>query len=265
MPETKIRRFPNVRDVQHSNEINALKKRYHKVTSKRAKRNNPDNALFYFEYFLKKTSATINVSLTVLLNLIEDLAVYHNYYQRLSFEPEKYDEDREFVDVILFGKYRQYIRYVALNLNGSGLTAYGQYCIYLKTQHIEEKTSLLEENSFIFFDKYRISPFEPQVPYGYRSDWENRGKLAVAKLGHKIKNGMQANDFANILLKNTGDKAKDDFIEVHIFGEFNCQSIDFVVKSPKIGQTQLGQKIEQKRINFVKEKLATLGKKWVEA
>jgi len=250
MPDTKIRRFPNVRDVQHSNEIKALEKRYH-VVKESAKGNNSDKSLFYFEYFVQKTAATINVSLIVLSNLLEnEKAIYQNYYQRLSFEPKKFDEDREFVDMILFGKYRHQMRYAALCLSGAGLTAYGECCMYLKIEDIEEKISLLEENSFIFFDKYPPRPLKKRkFPYGYRSDWENRGKLAVAKLGHKIKNSMQVSDFASILLQNTGDKAKDDFI----------------VKTSKTGQTKKGKLIEKRRINFVKEKLATLGKKWVEA
>ena len=60
-----------------------------------------------------------------------------------------------------------------------------------------------------------------------------RAKLALAKLADFIAVGMNEADFQSLLLLDTGNRATDNFIEVHIFGTFDREAID-TVSGPKL-------------------------------
>jgi hypothetical protein len=66
------------------------------------------------------------------------------------------------------------------------------------------------------------------IPPGFRSDWTNRSRLAVAKLEASLDVGIQKQGFAKLLLCSTGDYKTDEFMEVHIFGTFDFNAVECI-------------------------------------
>lgn len=176
---------PNVQTAKQEQTV--LEQRYAN-TCQEARQRHAEKKLREFEKKVQGSYAIINVGFSVLYNLARG-KIYQNYYQRLEKLPEKYDEDRELVEIKLFQRARYQIRYAALSLGGIGLAKYGEFCLYLNEELIRDRTSLLEENSFNFFKRHPIQPKTPMLQ-GYRAIWQDRGKLAVAKLGKKIQPTM---------------------------------------------------------------------------
>ena len=128
---------------------------------------------------------------------------------------------------MLFGTYGEDIRFAALSINGLGLRSYGAYGLVLRDVAVAKRASLLEENAYNFVKRHHLDPSSP-IPEGYRSSWDNRHELAIAKLADVIGPDTAAAAYAGILLANGIDRAADDFIEVHIFGPFNINAVESV-------------------------------------
>src|SRR5204863_83084 len=77
------------------------------------------------------------------------------------------------------------LQFAALSLDDRGLTYYGSYCVTLKEAVIEMRSSVFEENPFLFNPKHQVYSGK-QPPLGYRASWTRRCALAEAKLGHLI-------------------------------------------------------------------------------
>jgi hypothetical protein len=197
----------------------------------------------------------------------EPNALYSNYYLaakgevRAAAEAEN-DRQRRTVDAMLFGRYGDQIRFAALSLNGIGLKSYGKdglsYGLVLRDVAIANRATLLEENSYTFVKRHNLTA-ESVLPLGYRSSWEKRYELAVAKLSDSIWPNTSPSEYASILLYSTGDRATDQFIEVHIFGAFNISSISSVsgASNPKgPGSRAI--------VTVVKGLLEKHGKQWIE-
>jgi hypothetical protein len=90
--------------------------------------------------------------------------------------------------------------------------------------------TVMEENSFTFLRVHKVLPGD-KVPPGYRVKWCDRHLLATAKLGGKLKPSGQ--NFNELLLSCEGNRQTDDFMEVHIYGEFNNRSIASIA-TPKV-------------------------------
>ena len=71
-----------------------------------------------------------------------------------------------------------------------------------------------------------IAGHEP--PHGFRATWDDRGRLAIAKLHSKLASGMIDSDFAAVLMELKGDAADCDFAEVHIYGKLHLRLIESV-------------------------------------
>ena len=140
--------------------------------------------------------------------------------------PAAYDDDRlrRTVEALLFGSYGKQIRYAALSLDGNGLNSYGECAMEINSEYIQDRSSLLESNSFDFAQKLNLlnraydDNEKEKIPFGYVSTWRDKHKLSVAKLGDKINSNTTKTEFAKILLRTTKDRKTDEFIEVHIYG-----------------------------------------------
>lgn len=251
--------FPNVNECSQKEELKALGKRYKKkIESARDKGH--QNKIAEFEEEIKKSLAVINVDLEYLHSLIVRGAAYSNYQllttgEARDFARPEADKERLGVEGTIFGSYGRNIRYAALSLDGSGLKSYGDFTIILSNKAVGLRATLLEENSYKFVKRHKILA-GGKIPKGYRAVWKDKHKLAVAKLIKKALLTKKEN-YAIIVLKDTGNRKKDDFIEVHIYGRISKESLQAVRGNSK-------DAAEKVKIEKIKEYLKNNNKEWIE-
>lgn len=254
---------PNVRAAESVEARRALDERYQKALD-RAQVNGSLSMLEKFDESVRQSSAVINVNHLSLIDMIlSPNALYGNYNKLCEGQarkPAALDDDRERrgVEAIFFGGYAQEIRYAALSLDDSGLKSYGPYAMKLREVAISSRATVLEDNSYSFALKHGLKPGNGPPP-GYIASWESRHKLAVAKLAERISAATDEADFARLLLFSEGDRATDEFIEVHIYGTFDRKALESVK-----GNSAGGSEDEQAFLPIVKPHLRKAGIAWVE-
>jgi hypothetical protein len=158
------------------------------------------------------------------------------------------------VDGKLWGSFGPEIRYASLSLDGRGLSSYGHCFGRLRNLHIEHRASTLEENSFEFVE---AKPSQA-LPLGYRSNWENRRLVAVAKCAKRIDAQTKVENFPKILMSSGTARDKDDFIEVHIYRSFDFNAFDAIGASNSVSD-----KRDLLTLQIIKEKAIAGGKAWL--
>lgn len=114
--------------------------------------------------------------------------------------------------------------YGAVSTDGIGSAAYGPLCVTLKLPMVAHRISLLEENSYLFRQKY------PDVePPGSRAIWSDRRSLAVAKLAQLLRSGTTERELRGMILTSHGSRTTDVFMEAHIYGTFTHRAFERVV------------------------------------
>jgi len=255
--------FPNVRQVGRQEERDALEKRYLDAVNA-AKANGRDSALKSFAEAAEKTCAVINLNLDHLHDfLTQDNLLYSTYALQVTGQIRKPaesqdDRNRRMAEALLFGHYGEEIRYAALSLDGTGLESYGPYAMMLKEIAIAKRAVLLEKNSFHFITQHNLQ-FGQAVPLGYRAVWQERHKLAVAKLAGEISSKTLPDEYPGILLFSDGNRETDRFIEVHIYGAFDNKAVESVK-----GKSSARNKSEEALLESIKDTLANAGKRWIE-
>lgn len=258
---------PNVRAANTPNERLALKERY-QAALERAELRNAKDAVADFQSAMEASMAVASCGLYRLRELVADPnALYSNYYLsvrgevRRAAEPEN-DRQRRTVDALLFGGYADQIRSAALSLDGVGLSSYGKeglsYGLGLRDVAVAKRASLLEENSYDFVKRHKLDATST-VPTGYRSCWDNRHELAVAKLADFVGPETSGSEYPRILLNSKGDRSTDQFVEVHIYEGFNINAVSSVsgTSTPK-------RPDDRAVVTVVKELLEKQGKQWIE-
>ncbi|MES0337970.1 MAG: hypothetical protein SFH39_16640 [Candidatus Magnetobacterium sp. LHC-1] len=166
-------------------------------------------------------------------NPYDNYLSYERQVEAQRREPAKSTDDRirRIIGMTIFGKPSEDICYAALSIDGNGLKNYGDYTICLSDEKISSKATLLEENSYKFVHRHKITsniPDRLDIPPGYRALWADRHKLAVAKLANKLQKSFTDSEYAKILLVNGKNRMMDDFIEVHIYEGFKNEAVDKV-------------------------------------
>ena len=255
--------YPHIREVSQEEEVEALELRYQQAKST-AEVNNTTQALKSFEDFVKNACATINVDIDFLYNFVtNDKVLYSTYGLQVKGQVRKPadkqdDHNRKIAEAILFGSYGENIRYAALSIDGTGVKSYGPFAIKLRNIAIENRTVLLENDSFDFIKERRLT-IGDSIPAGYRATWQEKYKLAVAKHGDEISVDLPKDEFAGILLFSEGNYDTDRFIEVYIYGAFDNNAIESVQ-----GKSSLPKKVESAMLEDAKEYLDNAGQKWIE-
>jgi hypothetical protein len=188
-----------------------------------------DNARVYgtrdriaeFEAAFQDSRPVLSTNIQNLVNLLRDEKnIYSTYYQLvnsgLPVPSGETENVRTVVDAVLFPGNAEELRFAALSLNERGLRSYGPVWIALKQQYISHRTTVTESSSFKMVSAHLLTD---EFPRGYISTWDDRHKLAVAKLAHKVTDATDSTDFANLLLQDVD--GEDDFMEVQIAGPFN--------------------------------------------
>jgi hypothetical protein len=261
---TFVRLRTNVREASHAIEKETLERRYNKAIHD-AHADGKNALLDEFSHALKDSSAAIAIDLDCLAGFItKDETLYSSYALMVSGEIRKTasiinDKKRRGIEGFFFGSYANQIRYAALSLRGNGLSSYGLFTLVLKDVAVRTRSTLLEDNSYRFYDKFRARIPE-NFPPGYRAVWGDRHKLAVAKLANRITATTPNAEFPDILLSSSGDKQTDDFIEVHIYGAFDNAAVETV-----LGKSKTSSKADKAQLAVIKEKLIQKGILWMES
>jgi len=254
---------PNVRAASEPDEVSALETRYQAALSQ-AKTNGYGATLERFSNAVASSAAVINVDAAFLFSFVNNgKSLYANYEHGVSGnlrKPAEFPNDvtRRTVGIILFGTNASEIIYAALSVTNFGPQSYGSYALTLREVAISERATVLENNSYDFVRKHALVNGNPR-PYGYGATWQNRHKLAVAKLGSYISASTKDEDFAQILLSSTGDRTTDEMIEVHIFGTFDINAIESVK-----GNSKVGSRNERDLVRMSKQHLKNAGVQWIE-
>jgi len=225
--------FPNVRATQTTKEINALKKRVEDSSVSTGLRG-CKSVLDRFERTVLKSEAVFCQSLDLVLDLVSrENKLYISFHKQVAAglrlpKDDAWEIGRPAVESTLFPHYHEEINFTCLTLNGTGLTNYGAYSIVLKDRMISLRSSVFEENPFLFMEKHRIVAGH-SIPPGYRASWNDRGLLARAKLHSRIDKNTTDDQFPDILMQPGASSAVDEFIEVHIFGPIHPTSFDRIV------------------------------------
>ena len=164
-------------------------------------------------------------------------SMYVNYESLVgsgSRLPAVYNDDRlrRSVAGILFGEFAKEIVYGALSMTGIGLPTYGAMQCKLKEIAVSKRTTFLIENSYNFVGS---KPIKSVDMAGWSSDWDNRDKLVMAKIGDSVSQTPSTQDVQNLIIRSDGvDREKDEFIEGHIYGGFNLDAIESMEIYPGI-------------------------------
>jgi hypothetical protein len=231
---------PNVNVVSTDDELTALQNRYNNARDYCVK-NGTEDALNKFEdFFNRNVKAVKNLPfeiLTAWLGNSGDLKSYHRAVEE-GIRPIANlfnDRKRNVIDSYLYGTPGRDINFAALTLNDKGLDSYGTCRIILNDDSIKLRSSTLEENSYNFVKTHNINLETLDIPAGYRSSWNNKIKLAVAKIYKNLALGSEEKDFSNSVLLSTGNQDKDEFIEVHIYKELSNLAIKTIfVPTPRM-------------------------------
>ena len=224
---------PNVNIVSTDDELIALQKRYDNAR-KHASNNGTENALNRFEdYFNANVKAIKNIPLKTLRAWVVQTGSYKTYHRAVEEGLRDIadlfnDRKRTIIDSYLYGTYGRDINSAALTLNDNGLESYGNCRVILNEDSIKSRSSTLEENPFNFVKTHNINLEKSDIPAGYRSTWQNKLKLAVAKLHTKFTSDSVERDFIGMILLSTGNRETDEFIEVHIYKKLTNFAIECI-------------------------------------
>lgn len=248
--------FPNVRIAETEAETTALRQRYQDaIISSEARK--CEDILKKFEEQIASSKAIICRNLALVHKLVSsDNELYVTYYNQIDSgsrlpEDNDYDFARSQVDQAIFPHFYQNIVFAVLSLNDKGLESFGEYHIILEENVIKKRASVFEENPFLFIKRHGIG-IGDSTPPGYRATWEERAKLAVAKLHSKLDKHLEENDFPKILMPPIAKSKDDDYIEVHIFGPIHRRAIKKIVGSKP-------HKAERALLKSIKKKLSEFG------
>ena len=136
-----------------------------------------------------------------------DSELYATFYQLVEAwgrlpEDNEWDSGRGSVDSLLFPHYHKEIRFAALSITDQGALGYGGLTIVLHEKAIKARATVFDENTMEFCRKKKVIAGS-SPPHGYRAVWNDRAKLASAKLGAKITAKTTESDYPHILLTSS--------------------------------------------------------------
>jgi hypothetical protein len=232
--------FPNVRSAETAPEKSALAARLNAARVSA----NARGCLALLESFghaVKKSQSVLARSLGDLDALVKsENSLYISFHGQVRAgsripEDNNWDRGRAAAESTVHPIYTDKINYTALSLDGFGVLWWGEYSIVLKEIHIARRTTVFEENPFLFCERHRVIAGRG-APLGFRATWDSRDELAMAKLVDKINSAVTPDQYPPILLSQGASRATADFIECHTFGPVHRSSFERVTgPRPKAG------------------------------
>jgi hypothetical protein len=83
----------------------------------------------------------------------------------------------------------------------------------------------MRENSFDFYDRYKLGDRDAVEEPGWRSVWATRARLGVAHLEPSVTAATATAEFPNLILSNGTNRHDDRYMEVHVFGELSWENL----------------------------------------
>lgn len=223
--------FPNVRMANQPSEKAELENRYLAAFTDAAQRA-CEAELTAFSDACRATQAVFNCTLEKLHRTIASgTEVFETYYdlERLRVRSDtpselNWEKLRPQAETELLGcdQHKDRLFYALLSIQEDGLATYGECSAVFKESMIAHRSSCFEENTGVSWMRNKA------FPHGKRSDWQNRHKLSVAKLGNQIGSTTDASCFPSILLSKGWTSLDDNFIEVQVFGPMTARSLQSV-------------------------------------
>jgi hypothetical protein len=220
---------PNVRAAVIDGEVKALERRIAQAKEETEARN-CKNILEEFRNNIYNSEAVICRSIIDIKLLVSNPnSLFSTFYNQVSSKgriPEQNDYDREryAIDELFFPGYKDNIVFAALSLDGKGVLDFGPHTIVLKSEMISHRATVFERNTIEFARDNKLAASGP-IPFGFRAIWDRRADLSMAKLHSKLDATTEPADYPGILLEQSADGKRADFIEVHIFQGFSRGAI----------------------------------------
>jgi hypothetical protein len=221
--------YPNVRAAETQEEVSALQERAAVAVDSCAARG-CSRVLLEFQRALQSSKPVLSRSIQQVMALMSsDNELYASFYAQVgahSRRPEEtlVERERLIADNLLFPYFHEEIRFAALSLDGKGVRHYGACALALSEVAIRTRASVFEKNSVEFCREHKLSAGK-SIPPGHRAVWQDRDKLAVAKLHDRLSADLKSDRFGQILLD---DESNPDFIEVHIYGQLHRRAIESI-------------------------------------
>ena len=219
-----------------------LENRYRIACDRISESGSKENLSEFIDEVKNKSVAVANFNPAAADNILRNrkyLNYYSRSYQGVAPPNESLEGIRRMVDNRVFGRYFDFMFFFALTLKGEiALKSYGSVSFIIKDDNfLELNASLLEENSFFFFDKHKLGSRDSMLPVGYQSVWRDRAMLAVAKCESLFTPVLKKSEFCTMLLSSNGDREHDCYIEIVVYGESGQLDIS------KFGRVQLGERL----------------------
>ncbi len=188
---------------------------------------------------------------------------YRNYHQRIdSGERGPADasdhSDRDMVGARLYPMYNEHIQYAALSPDGRGLSSYGPVAVRwdVTPTYLGRRSSLLDENSYTFYDHYGLGLRGATIPPGHRAIWEDRAKLVAVKLAPRLTTATPESNLPGLLLQAGRTRNDDDFVEIAIYADrgLDTRDVNLVTLQRRPGTSE-----ESHRLELVRETCASRG------
>lgn len=221
--------FPNRRAAE--SERDELAKRY-ALARNDATQRNIEPLLNKLEILAEQSRPVINMPFAVGGNILRS-DKYRNYYQRIDSGERapataRNHADRVKVGESLFPMYEEHIQYAALSPDGRGLVSYGPVAVRWEVvpSYLDRRISLLQEDSFIFYDQFKLGDRGATVPPGYRAIWDDRAKLVAAKFASRLTAATAEGSLAGLLMHAGATKKDDDYVEIFIYDDVGLETRD---------------------------------------
>lgn len=252
--------FPNVRRARDERELEALNVRYDAALQD-AQQRGCGAAVQEFESAIANSKAVLACDLSKLLAIATKAGVFANYYDLVSLQflaeplPGKPDWStlRPHAEIELLGSHNniESLHYACLTLTGQSLPNYGECTVLLREDMTDQRASVFQENTGRFVHQHGV-PFAP----GFRSTWDNRGKLCVAKLANRMTKSTQSDEFPELLLKAGASGIDDEFVEVQVFGDMTIRTFERVTVAKKSPAKPTGKRKRQRSRRGTTDELA---------
>ena len=259
---------PNVQAAARTNQVTALEARYQTARSSALARGVGDE-LQRLESLAGRADTVVSMPIGLAYDLFTRSDATYAPYAKLVAggvrSPANLDSDRRrrTVDSLLYGHYAETIVFGSLSTDGRGLSSYGAVHTRLRESTVAYRSTVLEENSFSFVRRHEVGPDKP-FPAGRLSRWEERHKLAVSKLAPKIKAGMSESECSELILHPAESRDLDEFLEVHVYGNFNFQAVSGLRVLTSSAQRTLRDRVEGLQVRVLKKRSAALSLEWSE-
>ena len=229
--------FPNVRAAEQYEEEQALAARVDEAEAT-ASENGTLGLLARFRKAVRSSRAARARSIDEVYGLVKGdnklLGTFHDLKGAGLLRPSATDIEaaRQSAEPLVLLNYHEKIQFAALTLDDRGLFTYGNCVMIFKEASIGNRSTVFEENCVFFCRRRNLGPANSTIPPGFRSTWDWREELAVAKLGARLRPEMSESDFPSLLLSSGKDSASDEFIEVHVYERLHRSALDYVVVKP---------------------------------